>query len=144
MIDVGECLSPLSRFLRDYPGWAVCGGIAAVLLVFVIIKVFFLWNYGSGSYWTACAVVFTAITSLVLFFIGLMVWEWNAQAEEQRMYELMNECYGIEQLECSDGTCTWLKDGQPAAGTLVQRGDMAGLLDSNQTPLPLVNDEATR
>lgn len=50
----------------------------------------------------------------------------------------LESAYGIEQLECSDNTCTWLKDGQPAVGTLVQRGDMAGLLDSNQTPLPMV------
>lgn len=53
----------------------------------------------------------------------------------------LESAYGIEQLECSDNTCTWLKDGQPAAGTLVQRGDMAGLLDSNQTPLPMVGEE---
>lgn len=53
----------------------------------------------------------------------------------------LESAYGIEQLECSDDTCTWLKDGQPAAGTLVQRGDMAGLLDSNQTPLPMVGKE---
>lgn len=56
----------------------------------------------------------------------------------------LESAYGIEQLECSDDTCTWLKDGQPAAGTLVQRGDRAALLDSNQKPLPLVDDEATR
>jgi len=31
--------------------------------------------------------------------------------------------------------------GRPAAGTLVQRSDMAGLLDSNQTPLPIVGKE---
>ena len=54
----------------------------------------------------------------------------------------LESAYGIEQLECSDNTCTWLKDGQPAAGTLVQRGDMAGLLDSNQTPLPVVGKGA--
>lgn len=56
----------------------------------------------------------------------------------------LESAYGIEQLECSACACTWLKKGQPAAGTLVRRGDMAGLLDSNQKPLPLVNDEATR
>ena len=32
----------------------------------------------------------------------------------------LESAYGIEQLECSDNTCTWLKDGQPAAVTLVQ------------------------
>lgn len=54
----------------------------------------------------------------------------------------LESAYGIEQLECSDNACTWLKDGQPAAGTLVRRGDMADLLDSNHTPLPVVNGEA--
>ncbi len=57
------------------------------------------------------------------------------------MYDLLGESYGIEQLECTDDACTWVKDGQPAAGTLVQRSDMAGLLDSNQTPLPIVGKE---
>ena len=54
----------------------------------------------------------------------------------------LENAYGIEQLECSNDACTWLKGGQPAAGTLVRRGDTAGLLDSNQTPLPVVNGEA--
>lgn len=145
MIDVGGCLSPLSRFLRECPEWTIIGGaIAAVILIFVILKVVFRLYTRSGGGSTYLAVLYTLIAVLVFFVVGYVVWEWNARTEERRMYELMGESYGIEQLECSDDACTWLKDGQPAAGTLVRRDDKAGLLDSDQKPLPLVDDEATR
>ena len=71
-----------------------------------------------------------------LFFLGCMVM-FSPTFDTGKL----ESAYGIEQLECSTCACTWLKDGQPAAGTLVRRGDMAGLLDSNQTPLPIIGEE---
>lgn len=135
MIDVSECLSPLSRFLQECPLWIIVGGIIAVMiLVFVAFKVRFYWYWDSTLWAIGC----TALTWLVLLVVGLAIWLRSDLVEERQVYDLLGESYGIEQLECSDDACTWVKDGQPAAGTLVKRGDMAGLLDSNQTPLPMV------
>lgn len=49
----------------------------------------------------------------------------------------LESAYGIERLECCNTDCTWIAGGDPGAGTLVQRDNMAGLLDANQKPLPL-------
>lgn len=55
------------------------------------------------------------------------------------MIDLLTDAYGISQLECDNTFCAWLDaDGQPAAGTMVERGSRAGLLDSKQTPLPVL------
>lgn len=57
----------------------------------------------------------------------------------------LENAYGISQLECRGGDCTWADErNDPAIGTLVHRDGMAGLLGSDQKPLPLAGDTGGR
>lgn len=86
-----------------------------------------------------------SIWGLRLFTIGVCLTAlgmaiWGARDTRQEWAQLEN-AYGISRLECRGGDCTWVDArNNPAIGTLVHRDDMAGLLDSNQKPLPLVGD----
>jgi len=80
--------------------------------------------------------LFLLCSCLVL--LGAALWDAHDTREEWAQLE---NAYGISRLECRGDDCTWVDErNNPAIGTLVHRDDMAGLLGSNQKPLPLVGD----
>lgn len=74
---------------------------------------------------------------MVMLIVLVVVWSVGMDFVRGSTLKTLESAYGIEQLECRNTDCTWIADGEPSAGTLVQRDNMAGLLDANQKPLPL-------
>ena len=76
-------------------------------------------------------------SALLAMIIVTVVWIIGTGFVRDSTSKTLESAHGIEQLECRNADCTWIADGEPGAGTLVQRDNMAGLLDANQKPLPL-------
>lgn len=77
-----------------------------------------------------------------LILLGAALWSAHDAREEWTQLE---NAYGISRLECRGDDCTWVDErNDPAIGTLVHRDGMAGLLDSDQRPLPLAGDAGDR
>ena len=136
MIDVSSVLTP------EWVPWAVFGtvvGLTTFVFLIAIIHHFVVYLP------SAAAVVHALVITLVAFLVfmvlaGITVTVMNSR-EDDRVYGQLENSYGISQLECTEDACTWVDaNNRPAAGTLVDRDMKAGLLDSDQKPLPVINE----
>lgn len=136
MIDVSSVLTP------EWVPWAVFGAVVGLTtLVFLIAIIHHFVVYLPSSAAVAHALIITLVAFLVFMVLAGITVAVMDSREDDRVYGQLENSYGISQLECTKDACTWVDaNNRPAAGTLVDRDMTAGLLDSDQKPLPVINE----
>lgn len=103
MIDIGY------EHIWGNPGFILlaAGASAVIVLIAVMWRSRYAWN---GRLWESIALCVIMPLAMALLIIGAVTF-----TDPPLNTNRVEDVYGIEQLECSDNACTWLKDGQPAA-----------------------------
>lgn len=139
MIDVSSVLTP------EWVPWAVFGtvvGLTTLVFLIAIIHHFVVYFPSAAAVeQVEHALIITSVAFLVFMVLAGITLAVMDSSEDDRVYGQLENSYGISQLECTEDACTWVDaNNRPAAGTLVDRDMTAGLLDSDQTPLPVINE----